>query len=44
MKEPTDDTSTGLPWPKRWGGVYGLVMGVFVVWVALLSLLSRLFP
>jgi len=44
MKEPEDDPSTGLPWPRKWGGVYGLVIAIFAVWVSLLTLLSRLFP
>lgn len=44
MKAPLDDDSTGLPWPKKWGGVYGLVMAVFVLWVGLLTALSHLFP
>jgi hypothetical protein len=44
MRGPPDDDSTGLPWPRSWAGVYGLVLLVFVVWVALLSVLTRWFP
>ena len=43
MRVPPDDKSTGLPWPRTWGGVYGLVTVVFVVWVGLLAALSRVF-
>jgi len=44
MRVPSDDDSTGLPWPRSWRGVYGVVLGVFLAWVVLLSLLTRLFP
>ena len=44
MKTPPDDDATGLPWPRTWVGVYGLVLLVFVAWVALLSLLTHWFP
>ena len=43
MKEPPDDASTGLPWPRSWGGVYGLVLAVFVAGVGLLALLTGLY-
>jgi hypothetical protein len=34
---------TGLPWPRSWRGVYLLVVGTFILWVALLWLLLRTF-
>jgi hypothetical protein len=40
--EPPDE-STGLPWPRTWPGVYLLVMCSFVLWVALLVVLERVF-
>ncbi len=43
MNDPEDDQSTGLPWPRKWGGVYGLVIAIFAAWVSLLTLLSLLF-
>jgi hypothetical protein len=43
MTEPDKDDSTGLPWPRRWAGVYGLVLVVFVAWVVLLAVLTRMF-
>ncbi len=43
MKSPRDDETTGLPWPRSWRGVYTVVMLVFVVWVGLLALLTRMF-
>jgi hypothetical protein len=43
MKPAPDDSadeSTGLPWPRSWRGVYLLVLGTFVVVVALLARLT----
>lgn len=40
--EPGDE-ATGLPWPRTWPGVYLVVLGSFVVWVALLVALGRAF-
>jgi hypothetical protein len=34
---------TGLPWFRTWRGVYLFVIGSFVVWVALLFALTRIF-
>lgn len=39
---PADET-TGLPGLRSWGGVYGFVVVMFVVWVVLLELLTRTF-
>jgi hypothetical protein len=42
MKRPADDEeATGLPWPRTWRGVYGAVLISFVIWVALLTALTR---
>ena len=38
-----DDETTGLPALRTWPAVYGAVLVVFVVWVALLSWLSVAF-
>jgi hypothetical protein len=41
---PTDNTSaeaTGLPGIRRWRTVYWIVFGVFVLWVGLLTWLTR---
>ena len=35
-----NDAGTGLPWPHSWRGVYLLVFGCFVLWVALLYALT----
>ncbi len=43
-KKLPDDSSTGLPWPGTWRGVYVVVAAVFVLWVALLTWLSVSFP
>jgi hypothetical protein len=40
---PHDDESTGLPWPRNWRGVYVIVLGCFVAYVALLTWLSHAF-
>ena len=37
------DSSTGLPWPRTWSGVYLFVIGCFVTWVTLLVVLERVF-
>jgi len=38
-----DDAETGLPGFRSWRRVYWFVFGSFVLWVALLALLTRLF-
>ena len=38
------DTSTGLPWPRTWRGVYALVLGLFAVSLGLLTALTYLYP
>jgi len=40
---PPAEEGTGLPWFRTWGGVYAFVLGVFVLWVALLALLTERF-
>jgi hypothetical protein len=48
-KTPTEapptspDEPTGLPWFHTWRGVYVFVFGCFVLWVALLFALTRIF-
>jgi hypothetical protein len=42
MKSPPDDEMTGLPGLRTWRRVYALVLVVFVVWVGLLTLLTRM--
>lgn len=37
------DRRTGLPGLRTWPAVYWFVLGVFVIWVALLSWLTRHF-
>jgi hypothetical protein len=37
-----ESEETGLPWPRTWKGVYLLVVGSFVLWVALLIALTNL--
>jgi hypothetical protein len=34
---------TGLPWFRTWRGVYLFVFGCFILWVALLFALTRIF-
>ncbi|HTY87762.1 MAG TPA: hypothetical protein VMB80_09885 [Candidatus Acidoferrum sp.] len=34
---------TGLPWLRHWRTLYAFVLSVFVLWVVLLTLLSRIF-
>ena len=35
--------TTGLPWFHSWRGVYVFVFGCFILWVALLFALTRIF-
>jgi hypothetical protein len=35
--------ATGLPWPRTWPGVYLLVIGSFMLWIALLVALTDFF-
>jgi len=39
-----DDATTGLPGIRTWRGVYWVVLGSFVLWVVLLTLLGGMFP
>jgi hypothetical protein len=41
--ETLSDELTGLPWFRTWRGVYVFVIGCFVLWVALLFALTRIF-
>jgi hypothetical protein len=44
MKSPPDDEeTTGLPGLRTWRRVYVFVIVVFVVWVGLLTALTRMF-
>lgn len=48
MNDPSQNSTgeaegTGLPWPRTWKGVYLFVLGCFVLWVALLILLTEVF-
>ncbi len=43
MKSPRDDEYTGLPGLRTWRRVYLFVVIVFVAWVGLLTLLTRMF-
>jgi hypothetical protein len=43
MKEPVDDETTGLPGLRTWRQVYVAVAITFILWVVLLSVLSRVF-
>jgi hypothetical protein len=40
--EPENDEATGVPGLRTWRAVYLFVFGLFVVWVGLLVLLSRM--
>ncbi len=41
--EEPPDSSTGLPWPRTWSGLYLFVMGCVVTWVTLLVVLERVY-
>jgi hypothetical protein len=43
MKLPPTDADTGLPLLRRWHSVYFAVLGIFVLWVVLLTWLTRHF-
>jgi hypothetical protein len=50
MKHPSatehsarESEETGLPWPRKWLGVYLFVIGSFVLWVVLLAVLTEVF-
>jgi len=42
-KSPTGNQDTGLPLFHSWKGVYLFVLASFVLWVALLILLTRMY-
>lgn len=39
----TENETTGLPILRTWRGVYLVVLCIFIVWVALLTMLSKMF-
>ena len=41
--ETLSNEPTGLPWFHTWRGVYVFVFGCFILWVALLFALTRIF-
>ena len=45
MNQPPEnnDEVTGLPGLRSWRAVYVLVLGVFVLWVGLLTVLTKLY-
>jgi hypothetical protein len=43
LEQVSDDDSTDLAVFHTWPRVYAFVLGTFIVWVALLTLLSRAF-
>ncbi len=43
MKPDDESEATGLPLLKSWRTVYLVVLGVFGLWVGLLTLLTRLY-
>jgi len=42
-EEAADGEPTGLPWFRTWHRVYLCVLGVFILWVALLTALTMIF-
>jgi hypothetical protein len=38
-----NDEATGLPGLRRWRTVYAVVLGIFVLWVGLLTVLTQLY-
>ncbi|MDB6166528.1 MAG: hypothetical protein JWQ83_1668 [Lacunisphaera sp.] len=40
---PIDDAATGLPGLRTWPAVYVFVLGVFVLWVGLLTVLTEMY-
>jgi hypothetical protein len=38
-----EEEGTGLPGLRSWGAVYALVLVVFVVWVVVLTVFTRVF-
>ena len=41
---PVDDATTGLPVLRTWRAVYTCVGVIFLLWLVLLTALTRLFP
>lgn len=37
----SDESMTGLPWPKTWSGAYIFVAATFVLWLSLLIMLTE---
>ncbi len=43
MRPPPDEETTGVPGLKTWRQVYAFVLVVFVIWIGLLAVLTRIF-
>jgi hypothetical protein len=41
--DPEQGDATGLPGIRRWRSVYLIVAGIFVTWVVLLTVLTKLY-
>lgn len=41
MTNKEQENETGLPWPRTWRAVYTVVVGIFLLWVALLTWLTE---
>ena len=42
-RNPPPDAATGLPGLRSWRAVYLVVFGTFLLWIVLLTILTRLF-
>jgi len=40
---PPNDEATGLPGIRTWRSVYWVVFGIFVLWISLLTWLTRVY-
>jgi hypothetical protein len=42
-RPPPDDASTGLPGLRSWRAVYTVVLGIFVLWLVLLTVFTKVY-
>jgi hypothetical protein len=43
LPPPPNDDSTGVPGFRSWRAVYAVVLGIFVLWVVLLTVLTKIY-